>query len=113
VDLGCGQKHFLDQISNHHIWGNNDWIWAFFFFSWIGIQFRSALQKKNCKTLAPSFVFAIVNGDTVVDTRRIFTQFLIPMSWAKKNILWVYNSIAFIAVFLMEVLLNLLCWGVS
>jgi hypothetical protein len=32
VDLGCGRKHFLDQISNPHIWGNNDWIWAFFFF---------------------------------------------------------------------------------
>jgi hypothetical protein len=32
VNLGCGQKHFLDQISNLHTQGNNDWIWAFFFF---------------------------------------------------------------------------------
>jgi hypothetical protein len=76
---------------------------------WIG----NILQKENCKTFVPSFVFAVVNGGTVVDTRRIFTQFLIPISWAKTNILWIYNSIEFIVVFLMEVFLNLLCWGVS
>ena len=73
---------------------------------------RSILQKENWKTFAPSFVFAIVNGSTVVDTRRFFTQFLIPMSWAKTNILWIYNSIEFIEVFLVEVFLNLLCWRV-
>jgi hypothetical protein len=32
VGLGCGRKHFLNQISSPHIWGNNDWVWAFFFF---------------------------------------------------------------------------------
>jgi hypothetical protein len=55
----------------------------------------------------------VVNGGTVVDTRRIFTQFLVPRSWAKTSILWIYNSIEFIVVFLMEVFINLLCWGVS
>jgi hypothetical protein len=32
VDLGCEWKHFLDQISNPHVWEINDWIWAFVYF---------------------------------------------------------------------------------
>jgi hypothetical protein len=36
-------------------------------------------------TFAPNFVFTVVNGGTVVDTSRIFTQFLILMSWEKKT----------------------------
>jgi hypothetical protein len=43
-------------------------------------------KKKIAKNLFQLF-FAIVNGSRSVDARRMFTQFLIPMSWAKTNIL--------------------------
>jgi hypothetical protein len=32
VVLVCGRKHFLDQVFKPHILGNNEYIWAFFFF---------------------------------------------------------------------------------
>jgi hypothetical protein len=46
-------------------------------------------KKKIAKSLVQVF-FAVVNGERGVDARRIFTQFQIPMSWAKTNILWVF-----------------------
>jgi hypothetical protein len=35
--------------------------------------------------------FVVVNGGTGIDARRIFTQFLISMSWAKINILRIWS----------------------
>jgi hypothetical protein len=72
VDLGCGQKHFFDQISNPYVWGNNDWIWAFFFFHGEAFNLRMHFKKRIARTLLQVF-FAVVNGGRVVDTRRIFT----------------------------------------
>jgi hypothetical protein len=75
----------------------------------LGLHFK----KRIGRTLLQVF-FAVENrgrDHRVVDTRRIFTQFLIPMSWAKTYILWLFpffpltgfspeNHIEFILVFL-------------
>jgi hypothetical protein len=53
----------------------------------LGVKLRMHFKKKIAKSLLQVF-FAVVNGGRDVDARRIFIQFLIPMSWAKTNILW-------------------------
>jgi hypothetical protein len=52
-------------------------------------ELRMHFNKKIAKNLLQVF-FAVVNGGRGVNAMRIFTQFLIPMSWAKINILWLW-----------------------
>jgi hypothetical protein len=59
---------------------------CFYFYGYV-FKLRMHFKKKIAKNLLQVF-FAVVNGGRGVDARRIFIQFLIPMSWAKTNILW-------------------------
>jgi hypothetical protein len=59
------------------------------FFHGYVFKLRIHLKRKIIKNLL-QVLFAVVNGGRGVDARRILTQFLIPMSWAKKNISWLF-----------------------
>jgi hypothetical protein len=55
----------------------------------IYVSFKMHFKKKIAKSFLKVF-FAVLNGGRCVDARRIFIQFLISMSWAKTNILWLH-----------------------
>jgi hypothetical protein len=88
VGLGCGWKHFLTKSSNPIF--DIRMIGFGHFFLWVYIQIKNALKKKVAKSLLQVF-FAVVNGGRSVDARRIFTQFLIPMSWAKHFVAFFFH----------------------
>jgi hypothetical protein len=55
------------------------------------------LKKKITKSFQQVF-FVVVNGGRGIDTNRILTQFLFPMSWSKINFLkiWLFPIIRYL-----------------